>query len=408
MESVLDRFLRYVTIDTKADPESGITPSSAGQLAFGALLLNELNRIGLSDAMVDANGYVTALLPSNTSKELPVVGFIAHLDTSPDFDASNVKPKIVKNYSGGDIVLNNALGIVLKPDEFPELNLYLGNDIVTTDGTTLLGADDKAGVAEIMAAMDFLVQHPEIQHGNIRVCFTPDEEIGQGADHFDVAGFGAHFAYTIDGGQIGELEYENFNAALAKVTIHGRNVHPGYAKNKMVNALLVANRFVSMLPQDQTPHTTEGYEGFFHLHALKGDVEQCDMQLLVRDFSVDGFEERKRFLVEVVETLNAEWGLGTVDLDLKDQYRNMREKIEPVMHIVDIAHQAMELAGVEPLVKPIRGGTDGARLSFMGLPTPNIFAGGHNFHGRYEFVPVQSMEKAVEVIVNIAKLVASR
>lgn len=407
MESVLDRFLRYVTIDTKADPESDITPSSAGQLAFGAVLLNELTRIGMAEAKVDANGYVTALLPSNTDKELPVVGFIAHLDTSPDFDASNVKPKLVKNYSGGDIVLNSALGIVLKPDEFPELELYLGNDIVTTDGTTLLGADDKAGVAEIMAAMEFLVQHPEIQHGNIRVCFTPDEEIGQGADHFDVAGFGAHFAYTIDGGQIGELEYENFNAALAKVTIHGRNVHPGYAKNKMVNALLVANRFVSLLPQDQTPQTTDGYEGFFHLHALKGDVEQCDMQLLVRDFSIDGFEERKRFLVDVVETLNTEWGLGTVDLDLKDQYRNMREKIEPVMHVVDIAHQAMELAGVVPLVKPIRGGTDGARLSFMDLPTPNIFAGGHNFHGRYEFVPVQSMEKAVEVIVNIAKLVAS-
>jgi tripeptide aminopeptidase len=321
MESVLDRFLRYVTIDTKADPESDITPSSAGQLAFGAVLLNELTRIGMAEAKVDANGYVTALLPSNTDKELPVVGFIAHLDTSPDFDASNVKPKLVKNYSGGDIVLNSALGIVLKPDEFPELELYLGNDIVTTDGTTLLGADDKAGVAEIMAAMDFLVQHPEIQHGNIRVCFTPDEEIGQGADHFDVAGFGAHFAYTIDGGQIGELEYENFNAALAKVTIHGRNVHPGYAKNKMVNALLVANRFVSLLPYDQTPQTTEGYEGFFHLHALKGDVEQCDIQLLVRDFSVVGFEERKRFLVEVVETLNAEWGLGTVDLDLKDQYQ---------------------------------------------------------------------------------------
>ncbi|MFT3738205.1 MAG: peptidase T [Breznakibacter sp.] len=406
MKRVLEKFLRYVAIDTKADTESLVTPSSPGQLEFGNLLFRELTQLGLSDVSMDSNGYLTATLPSNVKHHVPVVGFVAHMDTSPDFSGKDVKPQIVEKYKGGNIVLNHALNIILRPDEFPELNQYIGCDIVTTDGTTLLGADDKAGVAEIMTALAYLVDHPEIEHGRIRICFTPDEEIGQGADHFDVPGFGADFAYTIDGGQIGELEFENFNAAMAKIIINGRNVHPGYAKNKMRNALLMANRLIGMLPKTQVPELTEGYEGFFHLNSMKGDVERAELFYLIRDFDPGNFEERKKLMVGLIEELNKEFGSGAIELELKDQYANMREKIEPVMHVVDFAKQAMVEAGVIPIVRPIRGGTDGARLSYMGLPTPNIFAGGHNFHGRYEFVPVQSMEKAVEVIVNIAKQVA--
>lgn len=408
MKRVLENFLRYVAIDTKADAGTNTTPSSIGQLELGKLLAYELSEMGMGDVCIDANGYVTATLPSNVSRNVPVVGFVAHMDTSPDFTGKNVKPQLVKSYSGGNIVLNHALNIVLKPEEFPELHQYVGCDLITTDGTTLLGADDKAGVAEIMAAMAYLIENPHIEHGKIRICFTPDEEIGQGADHFDVDKFGADFAYTIDGGQIGELEFENFNAAIANVVINGRNVHPGYAKGKMRNALLIASRLMGMLPASEVPESTEGYEGFFHLNSMKGDVERAELHYLIRDFDAGNFEERKRLIASLVETLNLESGLGTVELDVKDQYANMREKIEPVMHVVHIAEQAMLDAGVTPIIKPIRGGTDGARLSYMGLPTPNVFAGGHNFHGRFEFVPVQSMEKAVEVIVNIASITASQ
>lgn len=403
--TLIERFFEYVSFDTQSDNNTGLTPSTPGQMFFARHLADELTRIGLSEVQVDENGYLTATLPANTSENIPVVGFIAHVDTSPDFTGKHVNPRIVKKYNGRDIVLDEESGIVLKPEEFPELSNYIGQDIITTDGKTLLGADDKAGIAEIVTAMEFLIQHPEIKHGKIRICFTPDEEIGQGADKFDVDKFGADFAYTLDGGEIGELEYENFNAAFAKVVIKGRNVHPGYARNKMKNSMRIANQFVSMLPRHETPEHTEGYEGFYHLNSFVGDVERSEMQFIIRDFNNERFADRKREMQHLVNKINAEFGTGTADLEMRDQYYNMRDKIEPVMYIVDLAREAMKIVGVAPIVRPIRGGTDGARLSFMGLPTPNIFAGGHNFHGRYEFIPVQSMEKAVDVIVKIAELI---
>lgn len=409
MECLIDRFLRYVKVDTQSDSNTGLTPSTPGQMAFAEKMAEELKQIGLKEVDLDENGYLMATIPATAGKEkAPVVGFIAHMDTSPDFTGKNVNPRIVENYDGGDIVLNGDENIVMKPSEFPELANYKGKNLVVTDGKTLLGADDKAGVAEIVTAMEYLVNHPEAEHGKIRICFTPDEEIGAGADNFNVVKFGADFAYTMDGSEVGELEFENFNAALAKITVHGRNVHPGYAKRKMRNSIRIANQIIFMLPRHETPEHTEGYEGFYHLMSFNGDVEKTEMLYIIRDFKHDRFEDRKKEMEHLVKKINAEFGENTAELDLKDQYYNMREKIEPVMHIVDIAKKAMENVGIVPNVKPIRGGTDGARLSYMGLPTPNIFTGGHNFHGRFEFVPVQSMEKAVEVILAISKLVSER
>jgi tripeptide aminopeptidase len=403
--TLTERFFEYVSFDTQSDVHTGLTPSTPGQMFFARFLADEMNRIGINEVEVDDNGYVMGTIPSNIDNEAPVVGFIAHLDTSPDLSGKHVKPRIVRSYGGGDIVLDAEEGIILKPDEFPELKQYIGQDIITTDGHTLLGADDKAGIAEIITAMEFLITQPEIKHGKIRIAFTPDEEIGQGADFFEVKKFGADFAYTIDGGEIGELEYENFNAAVAKIIVKGRNVHPGYAKHKMKNSMRIANQLIAMLPRHETPEHTEGYEGFYHLMAFNGNVEKTEMQFIIRDFRSDRFSDRKREMEHLVNKVNAEFGEGTMELEMRDQYFNMREKIEPVMYVVELARKAMVEAGVEPIIRPIRGGTDGARLSYMGLPTPNIFAGGHNFHGRYEFVPVQSMEKAVKVILKIAELV---
>jgi tripeptide aminopeptidase len=403
MKNVAERFLRYVKFTTQAVEMSSKTPSSSGQLIFARLLAKELEEIGLTEVKVDDYGYVTATLAANTSRTMPVIGFIAHMDTSPDFTGEGVNPLIVTNYKGGDIVLNETAGIIMKEDEFPELLRYKGQDIITSDGTTLLGADDKAGIAEIVTAMAYLVNHSEIEHGKIRICFTPDEEIGQGADHFNVAAFGADFAYTIDGGEIGELEYENFNAASAQIIVNGRNIHPGYAKDKMLNAITIGTELIALLPANEVPEKTSGYEGFFHLNNFNGSVDKAELHYIIRDFDMDKFEQRKQLMCNAVDDINLKYGGGTVDLILKDQYFNMKQKIEPVMHIVELAIEAMKEAGITPIVRPIRGGTDGARLSFMGLPTPNIFAGGHNFHGRYEYIPVQSMEKAVEVIVNIVK-----
>lgn len=408
MQNLVDRFIKYVKIDTEADTATGLTPSTPGQVEFANQLADELEGIGLQEVEVDENGYVMATLPSNIKEEVPVVGFIAHMDTSPDFSGKHVKPRIVSNYQGDDIVLNEEQNIVLKTEDFPEVKKYVGQDLIVTDGTTLLGADDKAGVAEIVTAMEYLVAHPEVKHGKIRVGFTPDEEIGAGADHFNVEKFGADFAYTMDGSEIGELEFENFNAALAKITVLGRNVHPGYAKHKMRNSMRIANQVITMLPRHETPEHTDGYEGFYHLMSFNGDVEKSEMLFIIRDFKRDRFEDRKKEMEHLIRKVNSEFGEGTATLEMKDQYYNMREKIEPVMHVVDYAEQAMKEVGIKPIVKPIRGGTDGARLSFMGLPTPNIFAGGHNFHGRYEFVPVRSMQKAVEVILKIAELIAKK
>lgn len=403
--SLIERFLRYVKIDTTADPESNQVPSSPSQLVFAKELANELKAMGLQAVEVSQYGYVTATLPANTDELRPTIGFIAHMDTSPDMSGKDVNPQIIRQYNGGDILLDPEAGVVLSPTEFPELLLYQGQDLICTDGKTLLGADDKAGLAEIVTAMEYLLAHPEIKHGPIRIGFTPDEEIGQGPDHFDVAAFGADWAYTIDGGEIGELEYENFNAAGAKVIVKGRNVHPGYAKHKMLNAIRIANQFASMLPRYDTPEHTEAYEGFYHLTSFHGDVEQAVMSYIIRDHDRDRFERRKKELEHLTRKLNNEFGPNTVTLELKDQYYNMREKIEPDnMHVIVLALKAMEAAGVKPKVRPIRGGTDGSRLSFMGLPCPNIFAGGHNFHGRFEFVPIPSMEKATQVIVKIAEL----
>ena len=403
--NVVDRFLQYVKFDTQSDELTNLWPSTPGQMIFAQHLEKELQKLGLEEISLDENGYLMATLPANTDKPIATIGFIAHLDTSPDLSGRHVKPRIVKNYDGGDITLNEEKGIVLSPRQFPELDHYKGQDLIVTDGNTLLGADDKAGIAEIISAVEYLMQHPEIKHGQIRIAFNPDEEIGQGAHKFDVDKFGADWAYTMDGGEIGELEYENFNAAAAKITFTGRNVHPGYAKHKMLNSIRIANQFTSMLPRWETPEHTEGYEGFFHLISIKGDVEKTEVTYIIRDHDRDRFERRKKELEHLVRKVNNEFPNSTA-IEIKDQYYNMREKIEPVMYVVDFAEQAMINVGVTPHVVPIRGGTDGAQLSFKGLPCPNIFAGGLNFHGRYEFVPIKSMEKAAEVIVEIARLVA--
>ncbi len=405
--NVVDRFLGYVKFDTQSDELTNLTPSTPGQMIFAQALEKELKELGLADISLDENGYLMATLPANTDKKVPVVGFIAHLDTSPDMSGRHVNPRIVKNYDGGTIVLNADDNVVLSPDEFPELLDYVGQSLIVTDGTTLLGADDKAGVAEIITAVEYLKNHPEIKHGDIRIGFNPDEEIGLGAHKFDVKRFGADWAYTMDGGAIGELEYENFNAASAKVVFKGRNVHPGYAKHKMINSIRIANQFCIMLPRWETPEHTEGYEGFYHLVGIEGTVEQSTLTYIIRDHDMDRFERRKKELEHLVRKINHEYP-GCASIEIKDQYYNMRETIEPVMYIIDIAKQAMIDAGVEPKVQPIRGGTDGAQLSFKGLPCPNIFAGGLNFHGRFEYVPILSMEKATDVIIEICKLVEKR
>ena len=405
--TVTERFLSYVAFDTQSDELTNMTPSTPGQMIFARFLKERLEEMGLEEVTLDDNGYLMATLPANGCEDAPVIGFIAHLDTSPDMSGKHVKPRIVNNYDGKDIVLNQEKKIVLSPVEFPELLNYLGQDLIVTDGTTLLGADDKAGIAEIITAVAYLQSHPEIKHGKIRIAFNPDEEIGQGAHKFDVARFGAEFAYTMDGGAVGELEYKNFNAASAKVTILGRNVHPGTAKHKMVNSMRVATQFIVMLPRWETPEHTEGYEGFYHLVGIEGTVEKTVLSYILRDHDRARFESRKREMEHLVRKTNSEYP-GCASVEIKDQYYNMREKIEPVMYIVELAEKAMREAGVEPKVQPIRGGTDGAQLSFKGLPCPNIFAGGENFHGRYEFVAIQSMEKATDVIVNICRLAAEK
>ncbi len=405
--NVTDRFLDFVKFDTQSDELTNMTPSSPGQMEFAKYLKSVLDGMGLEDVELDSNGYLFATLPANMEKPVPTVGFIAHIDTSPDMSGRHVSPRIVKNYDGGAITLNEKEQIVLSPGEFPELRNYMGEDLIVTDGTTLLGADDKAGVAEIITAVAYLQSHPEIKHGKIRIGFNPDEEIGLGAHKFDVEKFGCEFAYTMDGGAVGELEYENFNGASAKVTIKGRNVHPGYAKHKMVNSIRVANNFIAMLPRWETPEHTEGYEGFYHLVGIEGGVEQTVLSYIIRDHDRARFESRKKEIEHLCRKTNMEFP-GCCTGEIKDQDYNMREKIEPVMHVIEIAEQAMRDSGIEPRVQPIRGGTDGAQLSFKGLPCPNIFAGGENFHGRYEYVPVSSMEKAVDVIVNICRIVADR
>ncbi len=405
--NVVDRFLQYVKFDTQSDELTNMTPSTPGQMIFAQALEKELHNLGLTDITLDDNGYLMATLPGNTGHKVPTIGFIAHLDTSPDLSGHHVNPRIVENYDGSAITLNPEQNVILSPEEFPELLHYVGQSLIVTDGTTLLGADDKAGIAEIVTAMAYLIKHPEIKHGDIRICFNPDEEIGAGAHKFDVERFGADWAYTMDGGEIGELEYENFNAAVAKVTVKGRNVHPGYAKHKMINSMRIANQFVIMLPRWETPEHTEGYEGFYHLISFEGSVEQSVLTYIIRDHDRDRFERRKKELEHLTRKINNEFP-DCASIEIKDQYYNMREKIEPVSHIVEIAEQAMRNAGVTPKVVPIRGGTDGAQLSFKGLPCPNIFAGGLNFHGRYEFVPIPSMEKAVEVIVEIARMVGEK
>ncbi|MGM0636542.1 MAG: peptidase T [Bacteroidota bacterium] len=405
---ILNRFLTYVKIDTQSDASSSKTPSTEKQWDLANLLKNELEEIGMQEVSIDEHAYVMATLPSTTKKDIPTIGFVAHFDTTPDFTGTNVNPQIHKNYDGGDLVLNKEKNIVLSSSYFEDLKQYKGQTIITTDGTTLLGADDKAGITEIMTAMKYLVEHPEIEHGKIRVCFTPDEEIGRGAHLFDVEKFGAEWAYTMDGSQIGELEYENFNAAGAEIAIKGKIVHPGYAKGKMVNSLYIAGELMQSLPSDETPEKTEEKEGFFHLTSIKGEVDETQMQYIIRDHDKGKFEERKKCLQKIADELNQKYGAETIQLKIEDQYFNMREKIEPVMHIIDIAEAAMKEVDVKPIIKPIRGGTDGAQLSYKGLPCPNIFAGGHNFHGRYEYVPLENMVKATEVIIKIAELTAKR
>lgn len=405
--TVVDRFLKYVKFDTESSTETGTTPSTPGQMVLARELEKELHEMGLEDISLDQKGYIMATLPANTDKKVPTIGFVAHMDTSPDLTGKDVNPQIVKNYDGKDIILNKELNIVLSPNDFPEMQDYVGQDLIVTDGKTLLGADDKAGIAEILTAIKYLKDHPEIKHGKIRIGFTPDEEIGAGADYFDVEKFGCEWAYTMDGGPIGELEYENFNAAGVKINIQGRSVHPGYAKDKMVNALVVANKLVSLLPSNERPEHTTEYEGFYHLTNISGTVDAATVGYIIRDHDREIFEKRKQVMLDTIAFINKLYPDSTT-VEIKDQYYNMREKVEPVKHVVDLAFEAMTAVGVTPIVKPIRGGTDGARLSFMGLPCPNIFAGGHNFHGRYEFVPIQSMEKAVQVIVKIAELVTSK
>jgi tripeptide aminopeptidase len=411
MQHIIDRFISYVTIDTESDANSPTTPSTAKQLDLANHLVHELKTIGLSDVTIDEKGYVMGTLPSNVDHEVPTIGFVSHYDTSPDFTGKGVTPQIVSNYDGGDIVLNAKKNIILSPSYFEDLLLYKGQTLITTNGLTLLGADDKAGLTEIVTAMEYLVQHPEIKHGTIRVGFTPDEEIGRGADFFDVEKFGAQWAYTMDGSQIGELEYENFNAAGAKITFKGKSVHPGYAKDKMINSMLIANDFMNALPKNEIPQETEGYEGFFHVTALTGSLEETHLELIIRDHDRTKFEARKELVLKIVQDINmrfaAQFGEDICIAKVNDQYYNMREKVEPMYFIVDLAEKAMRELGIQPLIKPIRGGTDGSRLSYMGLPCPNIFAGGHNFHGKYEYVPVESMQKAVEVIVKIAELTAT-
>lgn len=406
MSKVVERFLSYVAYDTKSDGETGVTPSTPGQMVLAKKLVEELKEIGMSDVTIDENGYVMATLPANTDKNIPTIGFIAHMDTAPDYSGANVNPQFVENYDGGDIKLNQTT--VLSPKDFPELKDYIGKTLITTDGNSLLGADDKAGIAEIITAMEYLINNPEIKHGTIKVGFTPDEEIGAGADHFDVEKFNADFAYTLDGGGIGEIEYENFNAASAKIVVNGRNVHPGSAKNKMINSQFIGMELNSMLPAEERPEHTEGYEGFYMLNGFSGSVERTEMSYIIRDFFKDSFEAKKANIIKIAEELNKKYGEGTVEITVKDSYYNMKEKVEPVMHVVDTAVEAMKALDIVPKVVPIRGGTDGARLSYMGLPTPNLFAGGHNFHGKFEFVPTESIEKAVELVVKIIDLYTNK
>ena len=403
MQHIIDRFIKYVTIDTQSDSSSNSTPSTSKQWNLANILVEELKGIGMQDVTIDENAYIMATLPSNTDKQVPTIGFISHFDTSPDFSGTNVKPQIIKDYDGKDIVLNKDKGIILSPSYFDDLLLYKNQTLITTDGTTLLGADDKAGVTEIVTAMEYLINHPEIKHGRIRIGFTPDEEIGRGAHKFDVDKFGADWAYTMDGSQIGELEYENFNAAEAKITIQGKSVHPGYAKGKMINAILIAQEFLKHLPEGEVPQKTTGREGFFHVHHIQGEIELATIELIIRDHDLTLFEKRKNQLQTIATKLNDLYG-NCLTLEIRDQYFNMKEKVEPVFHIVELAKEAMLSVGITPIIKPIRGGTDGSQLSYMGLPCPNIFAGGHNFHGKYEYVPVESMQKAVEVIVKICEL----
>lgn len=408
MSDVVDRFLRYVQIDTQSDPNSDQFPSTSKQLVLANLLLDELIKLGLDDASLDQNGYVMATLPTNCSQRVPVIGWIAHMDTSPDMSGTNVKPQVVKNYDGGDIVLNQKEGIVLSPLDFPELKNYIGRTIITSDGNTLLGADDKAGVAAIMSAIKYLVDHPDVPHGTLKIGFTPDEEIGRGTDRFDVHKFGADFAYTVDGGEVGELEYENFNAAGARITVKGRGVHPGSAKNKMISAINIAIDIAQSIPAQMKPEFTENYEGFFHLTRFDGMLEKSTLFYILREHDSKKFEWQKGLMKKAVEMANYKYGQGTASLDLKDQYYNMKEKILPVMHIVETAKEAIEAVGIDPKIIPVRGGTDGARLSYMGLPCPNLFAGGHNFHGRFEYLPQESLESAKEVILKIIELYTQR
>ena len=411
MQDIINRFISYVTIDTESDPNSETTPSTEKQWNLANKLVDELKAIGMHDVTIDKHSYVMATLPSNVSHQVPTIGFVAHFDTTPDFTGANVTPQIVENYDGKDIVLNKEQNIVLSPNYFKDLLLYKGQTLITTNGLTLLGADDKAGITEIVTAMEYLINNPEVKHGKIRVCFTPDEEIGRGADLFDVKKFGADWAYTMDGSQIGELEYENFNAAGVKITFKGKSVHPGYAKGKMINSMLLANDFINELPKNEIPQETKGYEGFFHVTQLSGSIEETKLELIIRDHDMKKFKERKKMVENITKKFNKKYakqfGEDIVITEIKDQYYNMKEKVEPVMFIVDLAEKAMKSLGIKPLIKPIRGGTDGCRLSYMGLPCPNIFAGGHNFHGKYEYVPVESMKKAVDVIVKIAELTAT-
>ncbi|EIJ39163.1 MULTISPECIES: peptidase T [Galbibacter] len=405
MQNIIDRFISYVKIDTQSDPNSNTTPSTEKQWNLANKLAEELKAIGMEDVSIDENAYVMATLPSNLDREVPTIGFISHFDTSPDFSGTNVNPQIIENYDGNDIILNEEKNIILSPNYFSDLKQYKGQTLITTDGNTLLGADDKAGITEIVTAMEYLINNAHIHHGPVRVAFTPDEEIGRGAHKFDVKKFGAQWAYTMDGSQIGELEYENFNAASVKIKVQGKSVHPGYAKGKMINAVIIANEFLSLMPKKEMPQFTSYREGFFHFYDFKGDVEYAEINGIIRDHDRDKFDARKELLQRVVFDLTERFG-DIISIEIKDQYYNMKEKIEPVMHIVDIAEQAMKDLEIEPLIKPIRGGTDGSQLSYMGLPCPNIFAGGHNFHGRYEYVPVESMKRATDVIVKIIELTA--
>ncbi len=407
-KNIQDRFIKYVKIDTESDPNNPKFPSTEKQWNLARLLEKELKSIGLSDVTLDENCYVMATLPSNIDYKVPTIGFISHIDTSPDFTGKNINPQIIENYDGKDILLNKEKNIVLSSNYFEDLLEYKGQTIITTDGTTLLGADDKAGITEIVSAMEFLIQNPNIKHGTIKVCFTPDEEVGKGAHLFDVEKFDADWAYTMDGSQIGELEYENFNAAAAKVTIHGKIVHPGYAKGKMINSILIANEFIAALPANEVPEQTSGYEGFFHLHDITGSVEKTVLEYIIRDHDLDVFEKRKYLVQKIAFDMNKKFGKDVIEVEINNQYFNMKEKIAPVMHIVEIAKEVMLDLDIKPLIKPIRGGTDGSQLSFKGLPCPNIFAGGHNFHGKYEYVPVESMVSATKVIVGIAEKVAKK